>query len=136
MNYSYIFNPTYCGITLRNFDPIKNYFLFLPLYRETHRPILVPIKYFQCVEEAAKKRMNGRILSLLYRDWMVDKLSNREPTPEETQILNYLLALQPHCNTDLGPRARVACLARGKKFQEFVRDPDNRAPDFEFQFQK
>ena len=48
MNYSYIIRPNYCECTLRNFDPIKNYFIFSPLYAKINRPILVPIKYLQC----------------------------------------------------------------------------------------
>ena len=45
MNYRYIINSTYCEGTLRKFDATKNYFLFLPLYAKTHRPILVPNEY-------------------------------------------------------------------------------------------
>ena len=63
---------------------------------------------------------------------MVDKLANREPTPEETQIL---VAVQPHCNVDLYPWALAACLAGEKDFLKFFRDPDNRATDFELEFQ-
>ena len=80
--------------------------------------------------------MHGHTFNLLYRELMVDKLTNRGLTPEETQILTYLLALQPHCNIDLYPRALATCLARDKEFLEFHRDPDNRAPDFKFEFRK
>ena len=66
---------------------------------------------------------------------MVDKLDNREPSREETQILNHLLALQPHCNVDLFIRALAACLARDPEFFAFFPAPDNRAPDFEFEYQ-
>ena len=66
---------------------------------------------------------------------MVDKLDNREPSQEETRIFNHLLALQTHCNVDLYPRALAACLARDPEFIAFFRDPDNRAPDFEFEYQ-
>ena len=55
INYSYILNPTYCEGTLRIFDPIKNYFSFLPLNAKIHRPILVPIECLQCVEGSATK---------------------------------------------------------------------------------
>ena len=80
------------------------------------------------------KCMYGHTFHLLYRDWTVDKLANREPIPEETQILNHLVALQPHCNSDLYPRSLATCLARDKGFLEIFRDPDNWAPDFEFEF--
>ena len=40
--------------------------------------------------------MYGHTFNLLYRDWIVDKLANREPLPEETRIFNQLLALQPY----------------------------------------
>ena len=103
MNYSYITQPPYCKGTPRNFDPIKNYFLFSPLYAKTNRPILVPIAYHQCVEGGATKCMYGHSSNLLYRDWMTDKLDNREPSVEETQMHNHLLALQLHCNVDLFP---------------------------------
>ena len=119
MDYNSIIQPNHCEGTLRNFDPINNYFLFSPLYAKTNRPILVPIKYLQCVEGGATKCMHGHTLNLLYRDWMVDKLDNRRPSQEETQIFNHLLALQPHCNVDLYPRALAACLAGDQELMGF-----------------
>ena len=86
MKYSYIFQPNYCEGNLRNFDPYKNYFIFSLLYAKTNRPILVPIEYLQCVEGGATKCTYGHNFNLLYRDWMVDKLDNRQPSQEETQI--------------------------------------------------
>ena len=65
---------------------------------------------------------------------MADKLENRQPSQEELQIFNYLLALQPHCNADLYPRALAACLSPDPEFLASFRDPDNRAPDFEFEY--
>ena len=134
MNFSYIIQPIYCEGTLRNFDPINNYFIFSPLYAKTNRPILVPLEYPQYVEGGATKCAYGHTFNLLYRDWMVDQLDNQQPSQEETQIFNHLLALQPHCNDDLYPRALAACLARDPEFLAFFRDPDNRAPDFEFEY--
>ena len=135
MNYSYIIQPNYCEGTLRNCDPIKNYFIFSPLYAKTNRPILDPIEYLQCVEVGATKCAYGHTFNHLYWDWMVDKLDNRlTSSQEETQVFNHLLALQPHCNADLYPRALAACLARDPEFLAFFRDPDNRAPDFEFEY--
>ena len=131
MNYSYIINPNFCEGTLRNFDPIKNYFIFSPLYSKTNRPILVSIEYLQCVEGGATKCAYGHTFNLLYRDWMVDKL---EPPPEEIQIFNHLLALQPNCNVDLYLRTFAVCLARDPEFLTFFRDPDNQAPDFQFEY--
>ena len=115
MNYSYIIQLNYCEGTLRNFDPIENYFLFLPLYRKTNRPKLVLIEYLQCIEGGATKSLHGHTFNLLYSDWLSDKLHSREPTTEETQILNHLLVLQPQCNIELFPRALAACLARDQK---------------------
>ena len=134
MNYSYIIQPNYCEGTLRNFDPIKNYFIFSPLYTKTNWPFLVPIEYLQCVEGGATKCTLGHTFNLLYRDWMVNELENRQPSQEEQQIFNPLMALQPHCNTDLYLRALAACLAQDPEFLAFFRDPENRAPDFEFEF--
>ena len=65
---------------------------------------------------------------------MLDKLANREPTPEGTQIFNHLLALQSNCNSKLYPRALAACLAREKEFLEIFRDTENWASDIEFIF--
>ena len=65
---------------------------------------------------------------------MVHKLDTLKPSPEETQILNHLFALQPHCIVDLYPRALAACLAWDQEFFEFFKDPANRALDFEFEF--
>ena len=76
INYSYIINinPICCEETLRNFDPIKNYFLFIPHQARTHRPILVPFEYLQCVEGGSTKCMYGHNFNLFYRDWNSDKL--------------------------------------------------------------
>ena len=68
MNYIYIIQPNYCEGSLRNFDPIKNFFLFSPLYAKTNRPILVPIEYLQCVEGGAMMCAYGHTFNLLYRD--------------------------------------------------------------------
>ena len=112
MNYSYINQPNFCEGTLRNFDPIKNYFILSPLYAKTNRPILVPIEYLQCVEGGATKFAYGHTFILLYRDWMVGKWDNRGSSQEEQQIFNHLLALQSHCNVGWYPGALAACLAR------------------------
>ena len=45
--------------------------------------------------------IKGHTFNLLYRDWIAEKLTNREPSQEEKEILNHLLAMQPHCNADL-----------------------------------
>ena len=134
LNYSYIFQPNYFEGTLRNFHPIKNYFLFSPIYAKANRPILILIEYLQCVEGGATKCMYATTFNLLYRDWITDKLDIRETSAEETQIIYHFLALRPHCNIDLFPRARAACLARDQEFLDIFRDRDNRAPDFEFEY--
>ena len=117
--YSYIIQSNYCEGTLSNFDPIKNYFLLSPLYANTNRPILVPIEYLHRVEGGATKCMHGHTLNLIYRVWMADKRDNGQPSQEETQIFNRLLALQPPSNVDIYPRALAACLERGPKFLIF-----------------
>ena len=80
------------------------------------------------------KCVHGHTFNLLYKDWMADKLDNRETSQEETQIFNHLLALQPHCYVDQYPRALAACLARDPDFLAFFLDSDNRAPDFEIEY--
>ena len=125
MNYSYIIQPNYCEGTLRNFDPFKDFFIFSPLFAKTNLSILVPLEYLQCVEGGTTKCIHGHTFKLLYRVWMVHKLDNRQKSQEETQIFIHLLALQPHCNADLYPRAIAACLARDTEFLAFFRDPDN-----------
>ena len=67
MNYSYIIQANYCEGTLRNFDPIKNYFLFSPLYAKTNCTVLVLIEYLKCVEGGSTKCAYGHTLNLLYR---------------------------------------------------------------------
>ena len=139
MNYSYIIQSNYCEGTLRNFGPVKTYFLFSPLYAKNNRPILVPIDYLQCVESGATKCAYGHTFNLLYRDWMANKLENRQPSQEEEQIFNHLLVLQSQSKSDLYPCALADCLVRqlssysGFQTIVFFRVPDNRAPDFEFE---
>ena len=112
MNYSYIIQPNYCKGTLCNFDPIKNYFLFSPLYAKINCALFVPIEYLQCVEGGATKCMYGNTFNLLSRDWITDKLDNREPSAEETQILNHLLAL-PSSTLQLRPLPSCPCSLPG-----------------------
>ena len=68
MNYSYVIQPNYCEGTLRNFGSIRNYFILSSLSAKTNRPILVPIKYLQCVEGGTTKCTHGHTFNLLYRD--------------------------------------------------------------------
>ena len=91
-NYNCIINPNYCKGTIQNFEPIKNYFLFLQLSVKTHLLILDPIEYLRCVEGGATKRMYEHNFKHFYRDRIVDKLANHEPSAEESQILSNLLA--------------------------------------------
>ena len=62
-NYSYIINPTYCEDTLRNFNLIKNSFLFSPLYARTNRPILVLVEDLQSVEGRKQSVCMGTLLT-------------------------------------------------------------------------
>ena len=78
--------------------------------------------------------MYGTTFNLLYRAWITDMLDIRETSAEETPIIYHLLALRPHCNIDLFPRACAACLALDQDFLDIIRDRDNRAPDFEFEY--
>ena len=86
LNYRYIINPNCCECTLRDFDPIKNYFLFTPLYWKTHKPVFVSIEYLQCLEGGSAKSMHRRTFNLFYRDWIADKLANRGPASEESEV--------------------------------------------------
>ena len=131
MNYIYIIQATYCEGTLRNFDPIKIYFLLLPLYAKTNRPLLVPIKYLKCVEGAVTKCMYVHSFNLLYRDWMTNKLDTQEPSAEETKTQPYSRAATIMQRQSF-PCALAACLARDREFLEFFRDPDIWPPGFEF----
>ena len=63
---------------------------------------------------------------------MSDKLNHHQPSSEESRILSHLLAMQPHCHTDLFPRVIAALLAQDQGFLHFFRDPDNDGPVFEF----
>ena len=67
-----IIQPNYCAGNLRNFDPIKNYFIFSPLYAKNNRTILVPTEYLQCVEGRATKRAYGHTFNLFYRDCSIN----------------------------------------------------------------
>ena len=71
--YSYVIKPKFCEGTLRNFNPIKYYLLFPPLYIKAHRPLPVPIEYLKCVERGATKCLYGHTFNLLYRNWIGDR---------------------------------------------------------------
>ena len=112
MRYSYILNCAYCEGTLRNFDPIENYFLFSPPRAKTQRPLLVPLEYLHCVEGTATKCMYGHTFVLLNRDWMVDTLSNCEPTPGIAARLQHW-PLPPSTRRLSGTRQGIAWILQG-----------------------
>ena len=86
-------------------------------------------------EGGATKCLYGHTFSLLYRDWMADKLDNRDPSTEETQVLKHLLALQPHCNVDFFHRALAAGLARDKKVPRIFQGSWQSGPWFRIRLQ-
>ena len=121
LNYSYIYDPSYCEVTFRNFNSIKNYFLFIPLFTRTHRPIVFPIEYFPPLRLRRCHEVFVRI---------ANKLANQEPSAEEQQEENRLSAMHLNCNADMYPWALTACLKKDR----FCWCPHNRAPDFELEF--
>ena len=47
--YAYTIKPQYMKGTLRNFDPIKNYYIFQPM-DNTERPLVIPIEALEPTE--------------------------------------------------------------------------------------
>ena len=127
-------NVIFVKVPYENLMRSKNTLSSLPSM-QTRIDCIVMIEYMQCVEWGATKCAYGHTFNLLYSDWMVNKLDNREPSQEEKQTFNHFLRLQPHCNGDLYPRALAACFPRDPEFLAFFRDPDNRTSDHQFEYQ-
>ena len=128
LNDCYIIDPSYCEGTLRSADPIKNFFLFIPIFAWTHRPIFMSIEYLQCVEEDATK--------------CVYLLTHHQPPHERLDCGQASKSgAVSRGTTDpeslIGKATTVQCwsvssgsrrlLRKGQKFIEPFRNPDNRS---------
>ena len=69
----------------------------------TRSPILLSIEYVQCVEGGARKLLYCLTLNLLCRDWISDKLAEREL--QEEKIIT-ALTFTPEYLTHVSPETR------------------------------
>ena len=72
---------------LENFNPAWDYFFFVPLYASVYQVSLI-YRRRRC------KRIYGHTCSLFCRNWIYNKLANREPQQETKDILDQPLAIQ------------------------------------------
>ena len=128
LNYRYVIDPSYCEGMLRSFDPIKNYYLFIPLFARTHRPIFISIAYLQCIEEYSTKCM----YLLTHLQPPQERLDCGQAsksgavsrgTTDPESLIGKTTTMQ--CwSVSSGSRH---LLRKGQKFIELFRNPDNRA---------
>ena len=65
MNYGYKLKWEYTTGTLRNFDPIKNYYIFQP--KETpERPLIVPLEALEPCEEYHTYHLEGSVTNIAF----------------------------------------------------------------------
>ena len=92
LKFSYIINPDYCGGTLRNFNSIENYFLFIPLREDPKtNPRMGTLSTHIYLFQPSLSRLDCG-------QFGESRAGTREASDFGTSARK-----RPHCNTDLYP---------------------------------
>ena len=90
LNYGYKLKWDYTIGTLRNFDPIKNYYIFQP--KETsERPLIVPIEALEPCEEYHTYHLEGSVTNRAFIN-VIQFNNERKVTDIEKEIRNTVKA--------------------------------------------
>ena len=84
MKYCYKLNWDYTIKTLRNFEPVKNYYIFQPNYAP-ERPLIVPLEARQPFEKYHTYHLEGTVTNRVIHN-KVEFHTERETTDFEKQI--------------------------------------------------
>ena len=90
LNYGYKLNWNYTFGTLRNFDPIKNYYIFQPK-EAPERPLIVPIEALEPCEEYHINHLEGSVTNKAFNN-RIQFNNERKVTETEKEIRNTVKA--------------------------------------------
>ena len=90
LNYGYRLKWNYTIGTLRNFDPIKNYYIFQPK-EAPERPLIVPIKALEPCEEYHTHHLEGIVTNRAFIN-VIQFNNERKTTDIEKEIRNTVKA--------------------------------------------
>ena len=94
MKFAYIIKNKYMKSTLRNFDPVKNYYIFQPVeYPE--RPLLVPIETLEPAENYHTYQTQWSAPAKPVKIF-IEYIGSRRPTDQELELQKAVKATIPH----------------------------------------
>ena len=80
--------------TLRDFDPVKNYYIFQPI-ENPERPLIVPIEVLEPAENYHTYHINGSVPAKPVKKF-IEYIGSRRPTDQEREIQKVVKATIPH----------------------------------------
>ena len=84
MKFAYIIKNKYMKGTMRNFDPVKNYYIFQPI-ENPERPLIVPIEVLEPAENYHTYHINGSVPAKPVKKF-IEYIGSRRPTDQEREI--------------------------------------------------
>ena len=100
--------------TLRNFDPVKNYYIFQPI-ENPERLFIVPIEVLEPVENYHTYHIYGSVLAKPVKK-CIEYIGSRRPSDQKMEIQNALKATVPHIIPNLLHHALAYFLSQNKEF--------------------
>ena len=114
MKFAYISNFKYMKGTLRNFDPVKNYFIFQPI-ENPERTFMIPIEALEPAENYHTYHIHGSVPAKPVKKF-IEYIGSRRPTDQEMEIQKAVKATVPHITPNLLHNALAYFLWQNKEF--------------------
>ena len=114
MKFAYIIKDKYMKGTLRNFDPVKNYYIFQPI-ENPERPLMVPIEALEPAENYHTYHIHGSVPAKPVKN-IIEYIESRRPTEQELEIQKAVKETAPHITPNLLHNALAYFLSQNKQF--------------------
>ena len=114
MKFAYIFKDKYMKGTLKNFDPVKNYYIF-QLIENLERPFMIPIEALEPTENYHTYHIHGSVPAKPLKKFIL-YIGSRRPTDQEMEIQKAVKATLPHITPNLSHNALAYFLSQNKEF--------------------
>ena len=114
MKFAYIIKNKYMKGTLRNFDPVKNFYIFQPI-ENPERPFMIPIEALELAENYHTYHIKGSVLAKPVKKF-IEYIGSRRPTDQEKEIQKAVKATIPHIIPNLIHNALDYLLSQNKEF--------------------
>ena len=114
MKFAYIIKDKYMKGTLRNFDPVKNYYIFQRI-EKPERPLIVPIEVLQPAENYHTYHIYGSVPMKPVKKFK-EYIGSRRPTDQEMEIQKVVKATVLHIIPNLLHHALAYFLSQNKQF--------------------